>query len=647
MAQLQPGLAGLVVDVSHHDGGRDAPKTPEPLAGPEESRVPSPRRPRFRLKRRNLPQLSAPTQNFLASVAAADLPIPSIEEPEIAPLDLDMAMADPFVGINRYHDDEDMNLLGIRGRTFSPPKTPAPGVVPSLSPSRYPSWAIDSAFTSSAESSPDRECSSSRPSTSRSTRTSFSMVSGESQASDDAFYFGPRSDTPDGFGLALDEGAALDDGADGSRTIRPARPNSRKAPWTKAMSSHLWATYVLYLQDPKVTPFRIGKSCIPPHGVCVRVAREAKRSWKGARARARAAGRKDDKSGSTTPTGEGSAAFIEWPHTCAATRAHLRELCKLKAATPGARGPDFMSRSPTPFSQAANRHWNRRSTPARSSAAFGIRDMALSLAASTSEAMQPEGPLARLAKSASGPSSASASFSSDLADHRLPTCDGEASFAERRRLGSPFAARSYGPSSSTSLAAMLGPPNPQQSQTIGPRRNLQSPVRLSRSATQKRRTKQPLGPRKRPVLDSEVFTDPSVAASFASAAQETEFSSTSSKRHDDLFIPRTEAEPIMPQPVAAPELPTAHLAPPPAPPPRLGSPFSGGTSFSFPNRLTQPASLDAAALGRPFATAQRLPETARIPARTNLASRLAYIDQRLKEFNNRAQAPPRRPESPF
>jgi len=640
MAQLQPNLAGLAADGPPRDAGRDAPRTPEPFVGPDETRLPSPRRPRFRLKRRNVPQLSAPTQNFLASVAAADMPIPSIEEPEIAPLDMDMS--DPFVAINRFHDDEEMGLLGIRGRTFSPPKTPAPGVVPSLSPSRYPSWTIDSAFASSVESSPERECSSSRPSTSRSTRTSFSMVSGESQASDDAFFFSPELDASDKF-----DPDELDEGMDGSKTIRPSQAARRKAPWTKAMSSHLWATYVLYLQDPKVTPFRIGKSCLPPHGVLVRVAREAKRSWKGAKALSKAPVKKGSKSGSTTPTtGESAGAFMAWPHTCAATRAHLRELCRLKAATPGARGPNFMSQSPTPFSQAANRHWNRRSTPARSSSAFGIQDMALSLATSTSEAMQPEGPLARLTKSASGPSSASTSFSSDLADHQLPTCDGEASFAERRRLGSPFVARSYGPSSSSSLAAVLGLPNPQQSQTIGPRRNLQSPVRLSRSATQKRRTKQPLGPRKRPILNSEIFTDPSVAATFSSAAQETEFSSTSSKRHDDLFVPRIEAEPL-PHSATAPQLPTeAYLAPPLAPPPRLGSPFSGSTSFSFPNRFTQSASLDATALGRPFATAQRLTEPAAVPARTNLASRLAYIDQRLKEFNNRALMPRRRPESP-
>ncbi len=90
------------------------------------------------------------------------------------------------------------------------------------------------------------------------------------------------------------------------------RSSARKAPWTKAMSDHLWATYVLYLQDPKVTPFRMGKSCIPPHGVCLRVAREARRSWKGAKALTRAANPAEGrKSGSSTPTAENAGAFLE------------------------------------------------------------------------------------------------------------------------------------------------------------------------------------------------------------------------------------------------------------------------------------------------------------------------------------------------
>ncbi len=635
MEHLHSGSAGLSAEPQRRDLARDRPRTPEPFAVGE-ARLPSPPRPRLKLKRRNVSRLSAPTQQFLASVAAADVPIPSIEEPEIAHLDADMS--DGFPGMSPF-EDEDMGLLRVRGRAFSPPKTPAPGAVPSLSPSRYPDWSIDSAFCSSAESSPDPECASSRPSTSRSTQTSSSLFSRLSQSSDDEHCPSLEAEGSDRFTCASSE-----DGLDYQRAVEAPVGHSRRAraPWTKAMSSHLWSTYILYLQDPKVTPFRIGKSCIPPHGVCLRVARQAKRSWKGAKALSKAYGVSGNKSGSTTPTAETSGSFMEWPHTCAATRAHLRELCKLKASTPGARGPHLMSRSPTPFTQAANRHWNRRSTPARSPSVFSTQDMAMSLTVCTSEVMQPEGPLAQLTSSLPESTGQESVLSSDLADGLAAGAEGEPSFAERRRLGSPFTARSYGPSSSSSLAGMLGLSNSRQSHTIGPRRTLQSPVRLSRSATQKRRTRQSHELRKRPVLATDIFTDP------AMIRHDTQFSSTSSKRHDELFIPRIEAEPLgVRNSSTAPELSTSRLMPPAKPPLRLGSPFSGpNTSFSFPSRSSQPVNFDLAAIGRPFSTVQRPSESAPVPARTNLASRLAYIDQRLKEFN-RGDVGRRRSESPL
>ncbi len=154
--------------------GGDAPTTPEPFNGNAEDQIPAPPRPRLKLKKRHVSsQLAAPTQQFLASVAAADVPIPSIEEPE-APKDLDMFGIDTS---NCHRNDNDIMLLALpRGRAFSPPKTPAPGFVPSLSPTRYPNWTIDSTISSSVESTPDPDYESSRPSTSHSTQTSASPL---------------------------------------------------------------------------------------------------------------------------------------------------------------------------------------------------------------------------------------------------------------------------------------------------------------------------------------------------------------------------------------------------------------------------------------------------------------------------------------
>src|SRR5262249_40162604 len=142
------------------------PRTPEPMArDEEEARAPSSPRPRLKLKRRNVSQLlSAPTQHFLASVAAADIPIPSIEEPEIAPDDADMTGTFDMGMGPHFCPDAEMSLsLKLRGRQFSIPKTPAPGVVPSLSPTRFPNWSTESSFSSSTDdSSPEPDYASSR-----------------------------------------------------------------------------------------------------------------------------------------------------------------------------------------------------------------------------------------------------------------------------------------------------------------------------------------------------------------------------------------------------------------------------------------------------------------------------------------------------
>ncbi|KAK3337243.1 hypothetical protein B0T19DRAFT_65944 [Cercophora scortea] len=623
--------------------GYEAPRTPEPSTSlqNEEPEVEAPARPRLKLKKRRVvSNFAAPTQQFLASVAAADVPVPSIEEPEADPADFDMMGVRAFPE-HLHEEEQDTILLRPRGRTFSPPKTPAPDFVPSLSPRRYPNWTIDSAI-SSVESTPEYE--SSRPSTSRSTQTNESLFSRFSHYTDD-----DHSSSVDGkekYTLFPDEDA-------GHLENAGLKGHSRKAPWTKAMSDHLWSTFVLYLQDPKVTPVRMGKSGIPPHGVCLRVAREAKRSWKGSKALAKAANPDQGrKSGSSTPTAvEGSGTFMQWPHTCAATRAHMRELCKLKAAS-GA-NHRFMSRSTTPFSQVAARHWNRRSTPARTASVFTTQDMSMSLALSTADSMQPQGPLAQLTRSAVEPTEEFPPMPPFPAQ-TLGTFEGEPSFAERRRLGSPFGAKSYGPSSSGSLASAFGFSGPmprRQTHTVGPRRTLQSPVRLSRSGTQKRRNTQCSEPRKRPSIGGDLF-DPKMPIPSIEVSWNAEFSSTNSQ-----FIPRAQAEPFLPCSTSMPDV-ASQLAAPELPPPRLGSPFSASgsgsvsttnSSFSFPNRVHRSygsGSVDLGMLGRPFATFQHDGEFTANQSRPNLAGRLAYIDQRLKELRRR-DVVRRRSESPL
>lgn len=593
--------------------------TPEPLEG--HCQPPSTPRPRLRLKRRHDPQhLVAPTQQFLASVAAADVPIPSIEEPAIADPEADTMQWCHLDHMDDGHDtDGALRIPPLAQPRAATPKTPAGSDPPSLTPSRFPNWTID--WTNSCESSPEPE---SRPSTARSSRTSRSSFSQPSScfSDDDCQY------SPDIAGFESFMSFATDVTRPGLLVPQVVYKMPRKAPWTKAMSAHLWATYNLYLSDPRVTPFQIGKSGLPPEGVCKRVAREAVRSWKGSRAVANHASGSDAKSGSSTPTKESSGAYMQWPHTGAATRAQLRTLCKQRA-----RGPDggkmrfsYFSRSPTPFTNATAR-WGRQATPGTATQPFGTYEMSRALAICTSEAMDPGGPLARLTNSA--PDSPFVTAPANL-DHILrPEVRVEPTPEERRRLGSPINAKSYGPSSSSALSELFGhaaTAGQRQTHTVGPQPRLQSPVRLSRSSTQKRKPRQAHEARKRPSLSIDTWLDPDMGAdSFLGHKK----SFSLSFGDEAMFACRSDkAQAVKSHSPSATAIPLAT-------PPRLGSPFSGScASFSVPNRSTQPSDWKAAMAQRRHSTVHVTrsshPEE---QASVNLASRLAYIDQRLRSFN--------------
>ncbi|KAG6306416.1 hypothetical protein E4U45_007152 [Claviceps purpurea] len=672
------------------------PKTPEPVNDnqahhydeqQEKTSSSPPTRLRFRLRRRTAAQRNAPTTQFLASVAAADLPLPSIEEPQVYDDEDMLGIAYPHIPrLDRLGHSLLIDQAGPR-RTFSPPKTPAPSLAPSLSLKQFPDWTLNSCF-SSLESSPEYE--SSRPSTARSTQTSSSLFSQYSFASEEPSQCAsPESERLERFGPCLAP-------EDAGKTIKPATyqirsAKSRRAPWTEPMNQHLWSTYMTYLQDPKVTPFRVGKSGIPPSGVCMRVAREAKRSWKGSRPQVQPGNR----SGSSTPTAESAGPYIEWPHTCAATRGRLRELCKAHSAAT-ARHIRYMSNSPTPFGKTDSRFCARRSVPARSPSVFSAADLAMSLAVSTADSMQSQGPLAQLTRSQpeSGPLQSCPSSQPSppcrpwqswqplSAEQQLgfPPLSGGGSNRDSQqswpppRLGSPFVpfvARSYGPSSTSGLNDSLnlsessGMPR-RQSLTVGERRGLRSPVRLdpqSRSSLQmqKRRSKQPvLEPRrtKRPSLGSDFWIDPSakeIDADRHSHRQSGEFSSMDSTQRDNLFVPRTNLQELFEasRPTKSCGLTGSASFPITAAlssscqtvPARLGSPFSGTrtTSHSFPNRhLRTISSLSAGATFPPLATTHHSSGeepnengTASGSIKTPLMERLAYIDKRLKNFGRR------------
>lgn len=531
---------------------------------------------------------------------------------------------------------------------FSPPKTPAPGALPSLSPiPQFPNWSIDSMTLSSLESSPDYE--SSRPSTAHSTHTSASLLSNFSVSSADLSQcVSPETEHADHFGEVLSEDFEKTIKAEPSASSNDSGEGRRRLPWTKPMVQHLWSTYMIYLQDPKVTPFRLGKSGIPPHGVCLRVAREAKRSWKGSKAQTY----NGHAIGSLTPTVHNAGAFVQWPHSCASTRAQLRGLCRMDARTK-VRGNQHLVPSPTPYGKSAARFWGRRSASARarSLSVFSGQDMAMSLAVSTSDSMQLQGPLAQLTNTRIDPQPEELPPQPSRSDYQLAPVPGfEPLESERAQLSSPFVAHSYGPSSSGSLTLSFAVDAKLQRQTHtggGPRPALMSPARLTRSrSTQKRRPKQPLfEPRrtKRPSLGSDLWVDPATITTTDHASQLP--AQTSFDDVENMLAPRKNLQQLFEQ--SQPSLtrlaPLTSLVDAPL---RLGSPFSmPGSSFSFPNRLSRAPDVDVDAVRRPFATVQQPTENSPL-SKSSLASRLAYIDERLKDFR-RHDRPRRRSESPL
>ncbi|RDW78016.1 hypothetical protein BP5796_05868 [Coleophoma crateriformis] len=479
----------------HHE----EPTTPEPPRRTDESQPPSPPRPtRLRLKRRNVStSLEGPTETFLASVNAADIPIPTIEIPSVIE-DFDMPDSE---GISTTTS----GLLAPSSfdtRPFSPPKTPVPMLQTEDSDLQRPDWS------KGASSEPeyfDRPMSAQSSMSDYSDDDSFYSGSRASRPSDDGSCTSPESDIADPFQFPPVSKSRL-------RETTPSylkqelplnaqlHSKTRKnAPWSSAMSEHLWRTYMIYLQDPTVTPFRLGASAIPPEGVCHRVAREARRSWKGPKqavvARfpsrlhpARASSHDTEKSGSLTPTGDAlPKTYAKWPHSGVSTRNHLRELCKSNG-TSIPRQRHMQSRSPTPFTKGVTRSHLRTPEPSRPSS-FNTNDIALSLTTSTAESMQPDGPLARLSdfdasynvdKATCGFQSTSLGFGNSMSD-----------YGRCRRLGSPFIVRTYGPSSSKYIHPYDRPDPPRTQSDHANLPQLKSPVRFDRprslNNTQKRR----------------------------------------------------------------------------------------------------------------------------------------------------------------
>jgi len=589
-----------------------------------------PRPGRLRLKRRDASSLSfnAPTSQFLASVAAADNPLPTIEIADTDMLDvLPRAVNGDFLSTRSK----------LRGNLT--PRTPVPELPEVVSTNQFPDWSRDTP-------SPAPELFE-RPTSSRSTTSDFSEDSyysvGHLSRPSESTCTSPDAELPDPFSSPSSsrskakrprESVNMSSTISGLMSDKITLNHSMRSKfrpdvgWTKAQTTHLWSTYMQYLQDPTLTPFRFGATCVPPDGVVHRVARQAKRSWKGPQSPTVQSTFSPSRGGSNTPTQQ-AIAYSSWPHSKAATRNHLKELCKLRSTTAVHCHRHRQSRSTTPFTKLSK--YDADAGP------FATNDIALSLTTSVSETMQPNGPLAQLALEPSPPPTA------DLFGSKLqPAFEQEQDDLPYRSLADPWA-QSYGPSSSRLLAVASGHKSPP----------LRSPITFSHSRslsnTQKRSAHFDLEAE----MDASRYTRrPSILNDqlFGPQAERRKVRARGFSLGDELLRARGTEPPWNPlAELSRDELDSgfstvsssstmsrAALSERFGPPPRLRSPFESSTnSNTFPRVHFQEKT--TAARRAPYATHRPRRSIESYDFGPSLRSRLSQVDTGLQEIREREE----------
>ena len=441
----------------HYTEGEE-PKTPEQETLEQETPALVPRSPQaYRIKRRSRPSISSITYiRRPEDFASNDIPVPTIETPEL------VETSRPL--FQQHHTEPAEGFLAPMPtrRYMTAPRTPSA----QRSPFLHDAWGPSNTKTPGESiSRPLSACSllSDSSDDSSDSLSSYPSMGGSCTS--------PESDAPDPFVLpSVHKGHGKEERRQTPRLVMKVQVPKIQVRWTSDMDRHLWGAYLVYLQDPTVTPFKMLPGVAPPLGVCHRVAREARRSWRGARiAPCKSSGGgspdtiKASRSGSNTPTGLITAKPSSWPKSGAATRRRLRELCKKKPTIAPHYQRLLQARSPSPESSSSCSEPSSLigSSPFRPQAhdsAFKTRDIQLSLTTSTATSMQPDGPLARLAShNAAGPPADRDWFNDPIVPWASPTtipsdiglgvgCIDES--METPQLGSPFGYHTWGPSRS-------------------------------------------------------------------------------------------------------------------------------------------------------------------------------------------------------
>jgi hypothetical protein len=386
----------------HYRDGQ-IPQTPEPESQPEELQPPPPPRQTLKVRRRRTTMVQ---HHDDTDFPMNQRPIPTIEAPE---LHSDSSLDLP--SLETIQDDAYLSPGVTYTRMLSPPKTPVAQMRTIMNFDGPQHWSdIDQSSQSETSSRPT-----SSSGFSDSSISSYGSI--ESFMSRGGSCTSPEEEMTDPF-LAFSPEVKYGQMTSPLPAFQSAHPAKRlklRATFTEDMDHHLWMTYMKYLQDPTVTPFKALPGTVPPNGVCHRVARMARKTWKGPRsnrlgvgagAQHRARSGTEDtirplKSASSTPIPRTSRSFLRYP-TEKQCRKRLRDLAKQKP-TLSAHYQRLLHRSPSPFQssppkESSSTQAQPLSSPfSQDSLTFSTRDMNVSLATSTAASMQTGNPLSQLA----------------------------------------------------------------------------------------------------------------------------------------------------------------------------------------------------------------------------------------------------------
>lgn len=394
------------------------PRTPEPEMSVEDPQPPPPRRPSLKVQAKSQARTTSGgvmkvrrRTNTLSK--RHDLhetfgfhPIPTIEAPELhseASMDLP--------ALPELLDQDYLSPGVVFTRMISPPKTPVSQMreVDSFQTAQH--WS-DMGQCNQSETSSRPTSSSGFSDSSISSAGSFGSfpsLAGSCTTPEDDFTY-PFSFTSPESKYRLPPSSPLAS----QRQCGPKFKIKMRTTFTEEMDRHLWMTYMNYLQDPTVTPFKALPTTTPPNGVCHRVARMARKTWKGPRTpsslsigrpSSRFSSRcgtpdtiKPAKSGSSTPVPGPSKTYLRYP-TEKQCRRRLRDLAKQKPSFSAHYQRLLTRRSPSPFpsSSPQSAPTQTLSSPFSADAPiFSTRDMNVSLTTSTADSMQFGNPLSQL-----------------------------------------------------------------------------------------------------------------------------------------------------------------------------------------------------------------------------------------------------------